>query len=80
MKSAKPKIKNKEALKIGASFDVNQPYIPGGQDFKGVPNATPEMLRKLQQRKLKNPDGKEDLPGFLKKAEAQPKKRKPSYG
>jgi hypothetical protein len=66
---------NRNSLLAGASFDVNQPYVPGGQDFKGIPNATPEMLRKLQQRKIKNPGGKEDLPGFLKKA-SKPKRNK----
>ena len=48
------------------SFDVNKPYIPGQQDYTGIPNATPEMLRRLQQRKTRNPGGQEDLPGFLK--------------
>jgi hypothetical protein len=47
------------------SFDVNKPYIPGKQDYTGIPNATPEMLRRLQQRKMVNPGGQE-LPGFLK--------------
>jgi len=48
------------------SFDMNKPYIPGQQDYTGIPNATPEMLRRLQQRKTRNPGGQEDLPGFLK--------------
>jgi hypothetical protein len=65
---------NRKSLLAGASFDVNQPYVPGGQDFKGIPNATPEMLRKLQQRKMKNPGG-QDIPGFLKKASKPKKKR-----
>ena len=39
------------------SFDVNMPYIPGGYSFEGVPNASPEKLRLLQQRKLKNTGG-----------------------
>jgi len=39
------------------SFDVNMPYIPGGRSFEGVPNASPEMLRRLQQRKKINPGG-----------------------
>jgi hypothetical protein len=47
------------------SFDMNKPYIPGQQDYTGIPNATPEMLRRLQQRKLVNPGGQQ-LPGFLK--------------
>jgi hypothetical protein len=47
------------------SFDVSKPYIPGKQDYTGIPNATPEMLRRLQQRKMVNPGGQE-LPGFLK--------------
>jgi hypothetical protein len=50
------------------SFDLNLPKTPLGQSFEGVPNASPEMLRKLMQKKLKNPGGREDLPGFLKGA------------
>lgn len=63
------KRRGKQNLKIaqGKSFDLNQPFIPGGQSYEGVPNATPEMLRRLQERKLKNKGGQE-LPGFLKKA------------
>jgi len=63
------KRRGKQNLKIaqGKSFDLNQPYIPGGQSYEGVPNATPEMLRRLQERKLKNKGGQE-LPGFLKNA------------
>jgi hypothetical protein len=48
------------------SFDLNKPYIPGQQDYTGIPNATPEMLRRLQQRKTRKTGGQEDLPGFLK--------------
>ena len=48
------------------SFDVNKPYIPGQQDYTGIPNATPEMLRRLQERKTRKTGGQEDLPGFLK--------------
>ena len=61
--------KGTQNLKIaqGKSFDLNQPYIPGGQSYQGIPNATPEMLRRLQERKLKNKGGQE-LPGFLKNA------------
>jgi hypothetical protein len=51
----------------GRSFDLQEPYIPGGQSYKGIPNATPEMLRRLQERKLKNKGGQQ-LPGFLKEA------------
>lgn len=63
------KRRGKQNLKIaqGKSFDLNQPFIPGGKSFEGVPNATPEMLRRLQERKLKNKGGQE-LPGFLKNA------------
>ena len=50
------------------SFDLNLPKTPLGQSFEGVPNASPEMLRKLMQKKLKNPGGREDLPGFIKGA------------
>ena len=48
------------------SFDVNIPYIPGGRSFEGVPNASPEMLRRLQQRKQINPGGQQLFP--VKKA------------
>jgi len=48
------------------SFDVNMPYIPGGRSFEGVPNASPEMLRRLQQRKIINPVRQELFP--IKKA------------
>ena len=48
------------------SFDVNMPYIPGGRSFEGVPNASPEMLRRLQQRKQINPGGQQLFP--VKKA------------
>ena len=49
------------------SFDLQMPKTPMGQSFEGIPNASPEMLRKLMERKIKNPGGQE-LPGFLRKA------------
>lgn len=49
------------------SFDLNVPHIPGGQSYEGIPNASPEMLRRLKERKIKNRGGQE-LPGFLKEA------------
>ena len=49
------------------SFDLRLPKTPAGKSFEGVPNASPEMLRKLMERKIKNPGGQE-LPGFLKGA------------
>lgn len=66
---AKTKRKGKSDLKIagGQSFDLNKPYIPGGQSYEGIPNASPEMLRRLKERKVKNKGG-QDLPGFLKGA------------
>lgn len=67
---AKPTKRGKNRqLKIaqGKSFDLQEPYIPGGQSFKGIPNATPDMLRRLQERKLKNKGGQQ-LPGFLNEA------------
>jgi len=39
------------------SFDVKMPYIPGGRSFEGVPNASPEMLQRLQKRYKKNTGG-----------------------
>jgi len=47
----------KKRTRTASSFDLNEPYIPGRQDYKGIPNATPEMLRRLQERKIKNPGG-----------------------
>lgn len=48
------------------SFNLKVPKIPG-RDLEGVPNADrPEMREKLRQRLLRNPNGAEDLPGFLK--------------
>jgi hypothetical protein len=47
------------------SFDLNLPRLPGNQDVRGIPNATPEMLRRYLERKIKNPGG-QTLPGFLK--------------
>jgi len=49
------------------SFDLQMPKTPMGQSFEGIPNASPEMLRRLMERKMKNPGGQE-LPGFLRKA------------
>jgi hypothetical protein len=52
--------KKKNSLSISQSnpsFDLNNPYIPGRQNYQGIPNATPEMLRRLQQRKMNNPGG-----------------------
>jgi len=49
------------------SFDLKMPKIPGGQSAEGIPNASPEMLRRWVERKTKNPGGQE-LPGFLKGA------------
>jgi hypothetical protein len=37
------------------------------QSIEGIPNATPELLQKYMERKLRNPGGQE-LPGFLKGA------------
>ena len=69
MMRSKKKKNSRESLKISQSksFDLNKPYVPGGQDYKGVPNATPEMLRKLKKRREKNTGGQE-LPGFLRNA------------
>ena len=63
------KRKKSSNLKIaqGKSFDLNMPHVPGGQNYDGIPNANPDMLRKLKDRKTKNKGG-QDLPGFLKGA------------
>lgn len=51
------------------SFDLRFPKMPGigseTQSTEGIPNATPELLRRFVERKMKNPGGQE-LPGFLK--------------
>jgi len=60
--------------KLAQSFNLNEPYIPGRQNYKGIPNATPEMLRRLKDKKIKNPGGKETLPP-LAKAKKPTKKR-----
>jgi hypothetical protein len=44
------------------SFDVNMPYIPGGQDYTGIPNANRDMMRRLQLKKLVNKGGQELFP------------------
>lgn len=50
------------------SFDLRFPKMPGigtaNQSTEGLPNATPELLRKFVERKMKNPGG-QSLPGFL---------------
>lgn len=57
-----------ELLAGGKSFDLSYPKIPG-RDLEGVPNANdPVMREKLRQRLLRNPDGGQELPGFLRKA------------
>jgi hypothetical protein len=55
-----------ELLAGGFNFDIKKPHIPGGQDFTGVPNATPEMLERLRLRKSPNLEGGQELPSFLK--------------
>lgn len=54
------------------SFDLSFPTMPmqgssGRQSIEGIPNATPELLYKLMDRKRKNTGGQQ-LPGFLKGA------------
>jgi hypothetical protein len=49
------------------SFDLSYPKIPG-RSVEGIPNANdPVMREKLRQRLLRNPEGGQDLPGFLKR-------------
>jgi hypothetical protein len=55
-----------ELLAGGFNHDLRKPYIPGGQDFTGIPNATPEMLERLRLRKSPNLEGGQELPNFLK--------------
>ena len=51
------------------SFDLRFPKMPGQgteqQNIEGIPNATPELLRRFVERKMKNPGGQE-LPAFIK--------------
>ena len=48
------------------SFDMSYPRGRMGDNFEGIPNANdPVMREKLRNRRLRNPAGKEDLPGFL---------------
>ena len=55
-------------LSRNPSFDLSYPKIPG-RDVEGIPNANdPVMREKLRQRMLRNPNGGQELPGFLKKA------------
>jgi hypothetical protein len=63
------KRKKASDLKIAKSpsFNLKLPHIPGGQSYEGIPNANPEMLRRLKERKVKN-TGTQELPGFLKGA------------
>lgn len=50
------------------SFDLSYPKIPG-RSVEGIPNANdPVMREKLRQRLLRNPEGTEQLPGFLQGA------------
>ena len=58
-----------ELVARSPSFDLGYPKIPG-RDIEGIPNANdPVMKEKLRQRLLRNPDGGQELPGFLQKAE-----------
>jgi hypothetical protein len=50
------------------SFNLKHPKIPG-RDFDGVPNAE-AMHDQLRRRLLRNPDGGQELPGFLRQASA----------
>lgn len=61
----------KQIVAGSPSFDLRFPRLPGNQDIEGIPNASPEMLRRFVERKLKNPGGGQELPGFLKKASAE---------
>tara|TARA_Y100000401_G_C8279611_1_gene202713 strand:+ start:96 stop:554 length:459 start_codon:yes stop_codon:yes gene_type:complete len=46
--------------------DLSYPRGRRGDNFEGVPNANdPVMREKLRNRRLRNPAGGEDLPGFL---------------
>ena len=56
-----------ESISASPSFDLGYPKIPG-RNVEGIPNANdPIMREKLRQRLLRNPEGGQELPGFLKK-------------
>ena len=69
--------KKKKDLKIaGGRFnhDLNKPRLPDNQSIEGVPNATPEMLKKYLKRKIINPGpGPAEFP--IKKVQRKTKKR-----
>ena len=51
------------------SFDMSYPRGRMGDNFEGIPNANdPVMREKLRNRRLRNPAGSEDIPGFLGRA------------
>jgi|GEM_PF-2042663 len=59
---------SEQLISSSPSFDLGYPKIPG-RNLEGIPNANdPVMREKLRQRLLRNPDGGQELPGFLKKA------------
>jgi hypothetical protein len=62
---------NQTLISSTPSFDLRYPKMPGvgteQQSIEGLPNATPELLRRFVERKMKNPGG-QSLPGFLKGA------------
>lgn len=61
-------IQDGDLIAGGKSFDLSYPKIPG-RSLEGIPNANdPVMREKLRQRLLRNPQGDEQLPGFLQKA------------
>lgn len=46
--------------------DISYPRGRRGDNFEGIPNANdPVMREKLRNRRLRNPAGEQDLPGFL---------------
>ena len=46
--------------------DLSYPRGRRGDNFEGIPNANdPVMREKLRNRRLRNPAGGQDLPGFL---------------
>ena len=51
------------------SFDLSYPKIPG-RDVEGIPNANDPVMREKLRRRLPNPDGGQELPGFLRQASA----------
>ncbi len=58
---------SRELIAVDPSFNLDYPRGPDGRRTDGIPNLdSADMRKKYRGRVLNNPDGKEDLPRFLK--------------